>query len=67
MAKLIEVRCKECHRLLGFFEGKARIQCPKSECQAMNEFDTGTNEHKSVPKKHVSMNQRTTNSGLTFR
>lgn len=63
---MIEVRCKECGRLLGFFDGKAKIKCPKTECQAMNDFDTGTSQHKSVSKKHISMKQRTTNSGVTF-
>lgn len=64
---LFEVRCKKCGRLLGFFDGKGDVKCNK--CGSLNKFDTITGESKATEssKKHVSMKNRTTSSGVTFR
>lgn len=37
---MMEVRCENCGRLLGYFEGKGSIKCPRSRCRHMNVFDT---------------------------
>lgn len=65
---MIEVRCKGCGRLLGRFDGKGEVKCPKIDCGGKNTFDTATGEIKFIPKpKHISLNQRKTSSGVTFQ
>ena len=41
---MIEVRCKGCGKLLGYFKGKGDIKCPKVYCGGRNIFDTETEE-----------------------
>lgn len=64
---MIEVRCKECGKLLGKFQGKAEIICPRTRCSGMNKFDTETGEHNFIPKhKPVTFKTRTTSSRVSF-
>ncbi len=46
-----EVRCKGCGRLLGKYEGKGEVKCPKTKCGGMNTFDTNAREHRFTAKK----------------
>ena len=66
---MIEIRCKGCGRLLGMFEGKGEIKCPKVDCGGKNIFDTSTGDHSFSPKpktKHYPLESRKTSSGVTF-
>ena len=62
---MVEVRCCSCGKLLGWFDGKGQIKCPRSGCGGMNVFDTGKNEKKIV-QKHVTLDERTS-GGVIFR
>ena len=64
---MIEVRCKECNKLLGKFDGSGEIKCPRINCGVKNIFDTKTNSIKAIPTNHVKMKDRTTSSGCRFR
>lgn len=65
---MIEVRCKGCGRLLGRFEGKGSVKCPKVDCGGTNVFDTGKASHSFIPKRTgTSLKDRKTSSGVTFR
>jgi len=50
VVRLVEVRCGGCGRLLGSFEGRGEVKCPKTECGGMNLFDTAENIHLFTPK-----------------
>lgn len=64
---MIEVRCAGCGRLLGRFEGKGEIKCPKVDCGGRNVFDTVSGVKKFIPKpKHTDLRNRKTSSGVTF-
>lgn len=66
--RLVEVRCKGCGELLGKFEGKGEIKCPKGSCRGKNVFDSETGSIKFVPKsKGTPYKDRKTASGVTFR
>lgn len=63
-----EVRCKNCGKLLGYFDGKGEIKCPRMDCGGKNRFDTATEQHDFIPKPHSTpLRERTTSSGVTFR
>lgn len=65
---MIEVRCKGCGRLLGRFEGKGSVKCPKVDCGGTNVFDTEKGLLSFVPKwVGTSLKDRKTSSGVTFR
>lgn len=65
--ELIEVRCKSCDKLLGRFEGKGEVKCPRVNCGGKNIFDTEKGTVKFTPKQnHVAMKDRTSSSGFTF-
>lgn len=61
---MIAVRCAGCGRLLGWFEGKGKMKCPKVKCGAITEFDTSTMV--KTKKKCPDMKHRNTSSGVTF-
>jgi len=64
---LIEVRCKGCGRLLGKFEGKGEVKCPKVGCGGRNIFDTVTGEQRFIRKpKGIELKDRKTSSGVTY-
>lgn len=50
-ARLIEVRCGGCGRLLGRFHGKGDVKCPKTLCGGRNVFDTECGKYEFIPKK----------------
>jgi phage FluMu protein Com len=62
---LIEVRCKNCGKLLGWFEGKGEVKCPRTSCGVINSFDVSEMPTKKM-QNHISMKNRTTSSGATF-
>lgn len=63
-----EIRCKNCSKLLGKFEGIGEIKCPRVSCNMVNKFDTKKKIHYVVkPHSYTSMGNRTTSSGVTFR
>lgn len=64
---MVEVRCKGCGKLLGKFDGAGEVKCPKSGCGGKNAFNTKTGSILFTPVNHVSMKNRTTSSGVTFR
>lgn len=62
-----EIRCKNCGRLLGKFDGAGEIKCPKIDCRMINEFDTKTGTHRVVkPPGTVPLKDRRTSSSVTF-
>ena len=63
---VVEIRCKSCGKLLGWFDGKGEIKCPRINCGGKNTFDTKTGKITYVPTNHVKMRDRTTSSGHTF-
>lgn len=64
---MIEVRCEGCGRLLGKFEGKGEVKCPKVGCGGRNIFDTATGEHRFIRKpQNIELKDRKTSSGLTY-
>lgn len=64
---MVEVRCKGCGKLLGKFDGTGEIKCPRASCGGKNTFNTKTGSISFTPVNHVSMKNRTTSSGFTFR
>lgn len=64
---MVEVRCKNCKKLLGEFDGSGEVKCPRANCNGKNIFDTRTGYIKYIPTSHVAMKDRTTASGHTFR
>jgi phage FluMu protein Com len=63
---LIPLRCKSCGKLLGWFDGKGEIKCPRSGCGFKNQFDTAKEEHKSNSKQnYADLKKRETSSGVT--
>lgn len=65
---MIEVRCKGCDKLLGKFSGRGEVKCPRVNCGGKNIFDTEKETVRFIPKQnHVTMKERTTSSGCTFR
>lgn len=64
---MVEVRCKNCGKLLGKFDGTGEIKCPRAGCNGKNVFDTRTGHIRFIPVSHVAMKDRTTSSGHTFR
>lgn len=64
---VVEIRCKNCSKLLGWFEGKGEIKCPRINCGCKNTFDTKTGKITCVQNNHVKMRDRNTSSGHTFR
>lgn len=64
---MIEVRCGGCGRLLGKFEGKGEVKCPKVGCGGRNIFDTVAGEYRFIRKpKNIELKDRKTSSGLTY-
>ena len=64
---MVEVRCKGCGKLLGKFDGIGEIKCPRASCGGKNTFNTKTGSISFIPVNHVSMKDRATSSGVTFR
>jgi len=66
---MIEIRCLRCNKLLGKFEGKGEIKCPRINCNMVNKFDTEKKTHYVVKdsNEHVLMGSRKTSSGVTFQ
>lgn len=64
---MVEVRCKGCGKLLGKFDGIGEIKCPRASCGGKNTFNTKAGSIEFTPANHVSMKNRTTSSGVTFR
>ena len=64
---MLEVRCKNCGKLLGKFIGTGEVKCPRTSCGGKNIFDTRTGDVRYVPMTHVAMKDRTTSSGVKFR
>lgn len=64
---MLEVRCKNCGKLLGKFIGTGEVKCPRVSCGGKNVFNTSTGDVKYIPMSHVTMKDRTTSSGCTFR
>ena len=64
---MLEVRCKNCGKLLGKFVGSGEVKCTRTGCGGKNIFDTKTGNVKYVPATHMTMRNRTTSSGCTFR
>lgn len=63
-----EIRCKSCDKLLGKFSGQGEVKCSRNSCGAVNLFDTVTSRHEILKeRKHVTMKERTTSSGVIFR
>lgn len=60
-----EIRCQECNRFLGKIDGMFEIKCPR--CHLINKGNADTGEIEKIYKSHVSMNERSTSSGVTFR
>lgn len=44
---MIPVRCPKCNKLLGYFEGKGEIQCPRCRKESKVSFDTEKNKVES--------------------
>lgn len=64
---MIEVRCAGCGRLLGRFEGKGEVKCPKVGCGGRNIFNTENGDCRFIPKaKGVELKDRKTSSGVTY-
>ena len=40
------IRCPKCNRLLGYFDGKGEVACPRCRKDTMVVFDTTKNEIK---------------------
>lgn len=64
---MLEVRCKNCGKLLGKFIGTGEVKCPRASCGGKNVFNTKNGDVKYIPMSHVTMKDRTTSSGCTFR
>lgn len=64
---MVEVRCKGCGKLLGKFDGIGEVKCTRIGCGGKNTFNTKTGSISFTPVNHVSMKNRTTSSGVTFR
>lgn len=64
---MLEVRCKNCGKLLGKFVGSGEVKCTRASCGGKNTFDTKTGRVIYTPVNHVKMSNRTTSSGITFR
>lgn len=63
-----EVRCKNCGKLLGKFDGIGEIKCPRANCNGKNVFNTKDGSVIYIhATNHVKMRDRTTSSGHTFR
>nr|WP_308625947.1 hypothetical protein [uncultured Eisenbergiella sp.] len=55
---MVEVRCGGCGRMLGTFEGRGEVKCPKTECGGMNIFNTSENCYQFTPKSRMVKNQQ---------
>ena len=64
---MTEIRCKNCGKLLGKYEGTGEVKCPRTNCGGKNIFDTRTGYRKYIPMTHTAMKNRTTSSGVIFR
>ena len=65
---MIEVRGKNCGKLLVKFNGAGEIKCPKYDCSSINKFNTQTGEQSiSRPDNPTPMRSRTTASGVMLR
>lgn len=63
-----EIKCRNCGKLLGEFEGLGKIKCPRHDCRSINKFNTQTGKHSAAKaRKSTPMSKRTTASGVTFR
>lgn len=68
MKKMKGIRCKKCHKLLGFYTGQGVVKCTRSECGTLNNFDTENEENKVATRNNqAQMYKRTTSSGMVFR
>lgn len=63
---MMEIRCKNCGRLLGKFQGTGEVKCPKTSCKGKNVFNTKTGKVVFIPITHVNLKDRATSSGVTF-
>ncbi len=61
----MKIRCKNCGKLLGQFEGKGEVKCTRAGCGAINAFNTAKGSIEIL--RHVPMKDRATSSGHTFR
>ena len=41
---MIKVRCPECNRMMGYFEGRGEIKCPRCRKDTLVCFDTVTRQ-----------------------
>lgn len=48
---MIEVRCQKCNKLLGLFEGKGEIKCPRTGCGQINRFNVTEGSEKKNDSK----------------
>lgn len=44
--------------MLGTFEGRGEVKCPKTECGCMNIFNTSENCYQFTPKSRMVKNQQ---------
>lgn len=44
--------------MLGTFEGRGEVKCPKTECGGMNVFNTSENRYLFTPKNRIEKNQK---------
>lgn len=51
VAQVIEVRCQKCNKLLGLFEGKGEIKCPRTGCGQINRFNVTEGAEKKNDSK----------------
>lgn len=63
---MIAVRCNKCGKLLGFYDGKGEVKCPRSGCGQKTVFDTDKMKGESkTGKGHTDLRYRKTSSGIT--
>ena len=63
---MIEVRCPNCNKLLGRFDGLGEIKCPRAGCGRKITFDTKEKKVAFAPE-HVPLKDRAGSGGHTFR
>lgn len=49
---MVDVRCKNCGKLLGKFNGSGEVKCPRTSCNGKNIFDTRAGTVEYVPITH---------------
>lgn len=61
---MVDVRCKNCGKLLGKFNGVGEVKCPRASCNGKNIFDTRTGKVEYIPITH-NLKNRTDSGGNT--